>query len=127
MQAEAAARDASSQQRDAIKLSEASEALKQASQCLRAATEALQWLRTTRTHLEVCQNEAAATATTVSECRAALDAAKLAVVVAEGEADALQPSGASFTPPVHAVLPMLLIPQQFLAGLLAFRYEAYAA
>ena len=97
MQVEEASREAGSLNRDAIKLVEACDALKTASQCLRSTAEALQRLRTARAHLEMTQHDVAASSTTTSELQAAYDAAKLAVVVAEGAVDSLEPSGVNFT------------------------------
>ena len=77
-------------ERDAAKLVAASEALKQASQCLKEAGLAMQRVRSTRMLLETCEAESTAALSKVSERCVALDAAKLAVVVAEGDVDAIQ-------------------------------------
>jgi hypothetical protein len=95
-QAEEAARESASLTRDAQKVSEASTALREASRCLHAATQALQRQRDTRAHLDACQRAADAQASSVREHQAALDAAKLALVVAEGETEGAQPSGGNF-------------------------------
>jgi hypothetical protein len=99
-QARDAGQAASTARRDANKLSTAAGSLKEASQCLGVTVEALAQLRNAEAELIALKQSSADAAAAVVTHKHAMDAARLALVVAEADAEGPEPSGAA-RPPNH--------------------------